>query len=511
MIATPSLFVQFITAIPFSSGKFWQSINELAHAGQEIKWFRNAGISFQKALKLTGLYAKGPKMSKNILLINPWIHDFAAYDFWLKPLGLLYLGGLLRANGHQVSYLDCLDPYSPLMLEKGIRAPRRHAHGHGRFFRRVIEKPSCLQSLPRSYCRYGIDPDVFSMELTRYKNTDLVLVTSMMTYWYPGVAEAIRIVRDILPGIPVVLGGKYASLCFDHATAFSGADYVIRGRGEKPVLDLIENLFGETPAFVPPEDNLDALPYPVFDLLRRIDQIPVTTSLGCPYRCSYCSSHLFYKKYLRRDPVLVACEIEHWQKSSGVTDFSFYDDALLVDPEGMIIPLLAEIKRRNLSCRFHCPNGLHVRSINKDMSRLLFNAGFKTIRFGFETADFQCQKDTGGKVQNDELHSAVIHLKNAGYASADIGVYLLCGIPGQKAADVLQSIDFVLQCGAKPVLAEYSPIPGTKMWPDAVSASIFDIEDEPLYHNNSLLCCRNEDFSYEVYSGIKAKLKGWVY
>jgi len=30
-------------------------------------------------------------MSKKILLINPWVHDFAAYDFWLKPLGLLYL------------------------------------------------------------------------------------------------------------------------------------------------------------------------------------------------------------------------------------------------------------------------------------------------------------------------------------------------------------------------------------------------------------------------------------
>jgi hypothetical protein len=43
-------------------------------------------------------------MSKQILLINPWIHDFAAYDFWLKPLGLLYLGGLLRQNGHHGSF-----------------------------------------------------------------------------------------------------------------------------------------------------------------------------------------------------------------------------------------------------------------------------------------------------------------------------------------------------------------------------------------------------------------------
>jgi hypothetical protein len=46
-------------------------------------------------------------MGKKILLINPWIHDFAAYDFWLKPLGLLYLGGLLRQNGHQIHFIDC--------------------------------------------------------------------------------------------------------------------------------------------------------------------------------------------------------------------------------------------------------------------------------------------------------------------------------------------------------------------------------------------------------------------
>ena len=29
----------------------------------------------------------------HILLVNPWIHDFAAYDFWAAPLGLLEHGG----------------------------------------------------------------------------------------------------------------------------------------------------------------------------------------------------------------------------------------------------------------------------------------------------------------------------------------------------------------------------------------------------------------------------------
>jgi radical SAM superfamily enzyme YgiQ (UPF0313 family) len=203
----------------------------------------------------------------------------------------------------------------------------------------------------------------------------------------------------------------------------------------------------------------------------------------------------------------VADEIQYWQKKSGVINFSFYDDALLVNPQEMIVPLLQELKQRNISCQFHCPNGLHLREINKEMSELLHRSGFKTIRFGFETSDFNRQIQTGGKVKNEELRIAATHLKNAGYKTEDIGIYLLCGIPGQSAKEVLESIDFVRECGAKPMLAEYSPIPGTQMWENAVACSSFDILKEPLYHNNSLLPCRNDDFSFSVYADLKKKLK----
>jgi radical SAM superfamily enzyme YgiQ (UPF0313 family) len=445
-------------------------------------------------------------MSKNILLINPWIHDFAAYDFWLKPLGLLYLGGLLRQNGHRVSYIDCLDPYHPEMLARGLK-PRRHPFGRGKFFRQVIPKPDKLKFMPKNYSRYGILPDILRDDLRKQQDTDIVLVTSMMTYWYPGVFDAIKIIKEELPRAPVVLGGKYATLCHEHAVKYSGADYVISGAGEAQIMELLENLFGEKPTHLSDEENLDSYPYPAFDLIGKREQLPITTSRGCPYRCSYCSSHIIYKKFLRRDPIKVADEIEYWQKKSGVINFSFYDDALLVEPDKMIIPLLAKIKKRNLTCQFHCPNGLHLREIDAELAKLLYSSGFKTIRFGFETADFQRQKETGGKVVNKELTEGVRHLKNAGYKADDIGIYLLCGLPGQSAAEVTESIDFVKKCGAKPMLAEYSPIPGTKMWADAVASSPFDIQAEPLYHNNSLLPCRNDDFTYEVYAKIKADLK----
>ena len=57
---------------------------------------------------------RGEPSTPHILCVNPWIHDFAAYDFWAKPYGLLLLAAFLRAQGARVSYIDCLDRFHPL-------------------------------------------------------------------------------------------------------------------------------------------------------------------------------------------------------------------------------------------------------------------------------------------------------------------------------------------------------------------------------------------------------------
>ncbi len=40
-----------------------------------------------------------------VVCINPSIYDFTAYDFWSKPLGLLYLVAFLRERGIQVDFI----------------------------------------------------------------------------------------------------------------------------------------------------------------------------------------------------------------------------------------------------------------------------------------------------------------------------------------------------------------------------------------------------------------------
>ena len=50
---------------------------------------------FRKRCKLEAIVKH---TSPHILLINPWITDFAAYNFWIKPLGLLYIASLLKGK-----------------------------------------------------------------------------------------------------------------------------------------------------------------------------------------------------------------------------------------------------------------------------------------------------------------------------------------------------------------------------------------------------------------------------
>ena len=442
-------------------------------------------------------------MKRNVLLINPWIYDFAAYDLWIKPIGLLYIASILRNNGYIVQFLDCLNHAHPeLKNDLHIKLSGKRISGHGKFPKESILKPDTLKGIRRNYNRYGITPRIFINELRKRVKPDMVFITSMMTYWYPGVREVIHLVKNLFPDTPVVLGGNYVTLCKNHA-ALLGADFVVPGEGEIQIYSLLKSLSGDELSDIPDYLNLDSYPYPAFDLLPFNDQIPIVTSRGCPFRCSYCASHILYKNFRRRDPIKVVDEIFFWNSRFGIKHFSFYDDALLVYPEEFAVPMLKEIIRRKISCQFHCPNGLHLHAITDDLSTLMFQAGFKTIRFGFETSNQKRQITTGGKVTNEHLKEAVTHLKHAGYQSRDVGIYLLCGLPGQEAEEVRKSIEYVRSCGARPIITEYSPIPGTSLWEEAVEASSFDIIGEPLFQNNSLLPCQWEKLTFDMYQELK--------
>ena len=200
-----------------------------------------------------------------LLLVNPPIYDFTAYDFWLRPYGLLRVGGQLRA--HELTFFDYLLSH------------KRDAFGRGRFDQQLMMKPAALADVPRRFYRFGRPRQAF-IDLLSRQRFDAVLVQTVMTYWYLGVREVIDDVRKVQPHAKIVLGGVYATLCPQHAASL-GADQVVEGLDLKPLgLPLTDGL--------PPWEDVDA----------QVGVLKITE--GCPFRCTYCSVPVVYPNFIAR-------------------------------------------------------------------------------------------------------------------------------------------------------------------------------------------------------------------
>ncbi|MHC4926116.1 MAG: B12-binding domain-containing radical SAM protein [Planctomycetota bacterium] len=401
-----------------------------------------------------------------ILLVNPPIYDFTAYDFWLRPYGLMQAGGHLRSAG-ELFLFDYLDRFHPAFDPGGkihTDPCGRGSYPHGR-----IPKPDCLKDIRRYYRRFGIDRAVLQAYLAEQGPFDVVLIQTVMTYWYPGVQEVIDDVRRLSPQAKVVLGGVYATVCPDHAAGL-GADMVINGDDFGSLYQLLEM------------NRMQDFHLPVWDLYPQLKTGVIKLTRGCPFRCSYCYVPQSGAGFSTRPLDKCLAELDQLVEL-GAENIAFYDDALLFQPEKILVPFLEAVIEKNNKINFHTPNALHARFITADLAELMVRAGVKTYYLGFESSSeaFHIQTDSG-KVVSDELAQAVDYLKAAGANPRDICAYEILGHPNLDAQQLEASMRFVNSLGIQIMLSDFSPIPGT---PDGdLCEGIVDLT-EPLNHNKT--------------------------
>lgn len=411
------------------------------------------------------------------LLVNPWIHDFSALNLWSAPLGLLKVAEYLSQFECEIIYIDCL------------KTIKHKSYGTGKYGRQQIQKPLVLKQIPRKFCRYGITPEEFQSQLKSIMPVDIIFVTSIMTYWYTGVAETVREVRKLSGDIPIIIGGIYATLCLEHAQLHTGADVIYKGSVENGFESVIKNLgFGFKKVF-------NKKPYYKLGLLNW-QFAPLLTASGCIFSCTYCASRLLNKDFIRKTPDEVFNEIEELDKL-GIRDFAFYDDALLTDSDNHLKPILNKVIQKGLPARFHAPNGIHVRFIDDELAMLMKASNFKTLRLSLETISPERQRLTGGKVRAEEFVNAVTILKKSGFSKNELGVYLMYGLPGQGLNEVKEGVELLKSLNVHINLTEFSPIPNTKMWDEMMEKGIINKDIDLLLTNNSVY--------YHLYSGYDLK------
>ncbi len=401
------------------------------------------------------------------LLVNPWIYDFKAFDFWNKPVGLLILSDLLRKFGFEVDFIDCMDRQSPHYTTN----TRTDVWGRGKYHSEEIDKPGIFKAVPRRYKRYGIPRDTFVLTVRDLKVPDFIFITSSMTYWYPGVFEAIRILRRTFPHTHIVLGGIYATLCEKHAREYSGADTIITGAVEEHIPELT--------AAIGLLQGPHTMPYAYasdYSLYEKLQYGVALTSRGCPLNCTYCATKVLCGGFTTASVDTVISQIDAIQGKT--KNIAFFDDALLYNesfPE-----LLRTIIDKKYHINLHASNGLHCRYVTEEIARLMFEANFKTIYLSLETTNPVIQEQTGGKVNTGEFRKAVKTLTKAGFAPAQIHTYLLYGMPGQGCDEIIDSIRLCRYLRVNSHLCEFSPIPHTVEY----QKTGFDENTDPLHHNN---------------------------
>jgi radical SAM superfamily enzyme YgiQ (UPF0313 family) len=357
--------------------------------------------------------------------------------------------------------------------------------------------------VPRRYARYGLPRDAVRGALQRLDPPpDAVFITSVMTYWYPGVVAAARMAKEIWPRVPVVIGGAYASLCPRHARNRDNVDLIVQGPLEDPAnWSKLWRTLGHAVPDIPSEAGMSQ----ALDLYPQPGYSVILGSKGCPFSCPYCASRLLQPDYRFRDPECVYREVRS-DMDAGARDFAFYDDALLVEPRRWLMPFLRRLTESRARIRLHTPNALHVRHLSPELCRLLHRAGLCTVRLGLETSSFRERWDA--KLTSREWEAGLDNLLAAGFSRDQIGAYILFGLPGQDPEEIEQSIRFVRSCGIRPHLAHYTPIPGTRLFETARHHSPYPLESEPLCQNNSVWPCYPGGFSWREQGKWKSLLQG---
>jgi anaerobic magnesium-protoporphyrin IX monomethyl ester cyclase len=283
----------------------------------------------------------------------------------------------------------------------------------------------------------------------------------------------------------------------DHAEEYlaAGAQYVLLGEGEETlgelldyltgvpgqVLDGIQGLAWTDPAAAgqvvrtphrPDIRNLDALPFPAWDLVdipryRSIWErrhgyysMNMVTTRGCPYHCNWCAKPIWGQRYNSRSPENVVAELK-WLKHAYAPDHIwFVDDIMGLKPRWL--DRFAElVDEQDVRIPFKSLHRVDL-LLRGDTIDALRRAGAQTVWVGAESGSQRILDAMDKGTQVGQIREAARRLQATGIK---VGFFLQFGYPGETRDDIEQTLQMVRDCRPDDIGASVSyPLPGTKFF-----------------------------------------------
>lgn len=274
-------------------------------------------------------------------------------------------------------------------------------------------------------------------------------------------------VKQANPNCKLIVGGPHVNtldeLILKH---YSFIDVVVRGEGEETVLDILKDKpFKEISGITwrnngkivrnpdrPMIKNIDNLFYDYSLVssqvsgwkdaeipckLREFNSLPIITSRGCPFRCSFCAAHKQWGNIWRGlSPEELVSRIEYLVKQYGVKYFRFYD-ALFSASDERILNFCDLLERNGLNISFRIDIRVGTR---KDILERLREVGCEVVGFGIESGSDRILKRVNKGITRKQIEETITLCKELDYWV--IGFFMV-SLPDETMEDIKRTFELL--------------------------------------------------------------------
>ena len=330
----------------------------------------------------------------------------------------------------------------------------------------------------------------------------LCLAVSLVTG--PMIKELVEIAREtkrLYPEMPVVIGGWHPSLLPDQTLAAPYVDAVVIGQGEDAFLEIVQRFeAGET------LEGIDGVGYKVDGRLmfnprramKPLTEMPpkayhladfdayaklcgrrwanYTSSLACPYNCSYCTNAGVYgRKWNALSAEQASAEMYDLATRYGLSLVWVVDDNFMVDT-GRALAICEGLIRREAKFEWCVQASTNLVSrLSVDELKTMRRGGLRQMQMGADSGSPRVMHLMNKDFQKlENIYTAAEKLTAAGIRPS---FNMIFGYPGETEADLRQSVALVMDICRKYPGAEiwtniFTPYPGAPIMERAFELGI---------------------------------------
>ncbi len=380
--------------------------------------------------------------SVKVALVNP-PPPLGAFVHYQSPLiGIAYIAAVLEKSGCHVTVIDC----PPLNLT--------------------------YEDLKRKIAHF---------------KPDIVGITSV-TVTFSSAVQAARAIKESYRQALVVVGGPHVTVLDEQVlNDHPEVDVVVRGEGEQTMLELadivfIHNLknlqrvdgitFRNNSDIIRTKDrdfiqNLDELPHPAYKYfpLNKYKLygkliLPIITSRGCAFNCSFClAPRMAGKGFRPRSPKNIVDELEWLRDEHNPDAFTFHDETFTYDRK-RVLEICNKIKNRNINVPWDCST--RSDRISPDVLAKMRSANCQLVSFGVESGSQKILNAMKKGTTVEQNEKAIKWTKEAGIS---VTISVIIGYPGETKDTLRQTLDFVRRTEPDDVhMSLATPYPGIELY-----------------------------------------------